>query len=124
MDKWFDGLHTNFLFHLMRMGAESPYHVRNNDPDFADLVTEQNLQRLKGLRIQWISGGANAVFDPRSTAESYALLKERFPEGCYERCVVPAYGHLDCWMGKDSVRDVYPRVRAHVECCENLDECG
>ncbi|KAF2477526.1 FAD/NAD(P)-binding domain-containing protein [Lindgomyces ingoldianus] len=116
---FFSGIHMNFLEHLMGMGAEPPHHVRTNQPEFKDLVVEKgNLERLEGLQIQWLSGGANVVFDPRSTAESYEMFKERFPEGEFERVVVPRYGHLDTWMGKGSFKDVYPRVRAHVEKCE------
>jgi hypothetical protein len=116
MARYFDGIHMEFLSHLTRMGSSSSHHVCTND--LVDLVTEENLQRLRGLKIMWLSGGDNAVYSPKSTAESYAVFREMFPDGAYERVVVPGYGHLDCWMGKASVRDVYPRVRGHVEACE------
>ncbi|KAF2116445.1 hypothetical protein BDV96DRAFT_658731 [Lophiotrema nucula] len=130
---YFSGIHLNFLTHLMTMGAKQPHHVRSNlntsplgpsssssslddDADFRDLVEEDgNLERLKGLKIQFLSGGDNVVFDPLSTATSYNMLRETFGEEGYERVVVGGYGHLDTWMGKDSLRDVYLRVRGFIE---------
>jgi hypothetical protein len=142
MATWFSGIHMNFLSHLMKMGAMPPHHVRSNekptrsqtsipssesvinsDDGLADLVLMPgNIERLNGIRIQFISGGANAVFDPRSTEESYEMYREKFPAGVYERVVVEGYGHLDTWMGVRSHWDVYPRVAAHVEMCEGAYE--
>jgi hypothetical protein len=142
MGSWFSGIHMHFLSHLIKMGNTPPYHVRSNekimasytsapetesgfasDNNFVDLVLEKgNMERLKGLQIQFVSGGANAVFDPRSTAESYEMFRERFPKGRYERVVVEGYGHLDTWMGVRSQWGVYPRVAAHVELCEGVTQ--
>ncbi|KAF2019480.1 FAD/NAD(P)-binding domain-containing protein [Aaosphaeria arxii CBS 175.79] len=123
LDRYFDGIHMNFLSHLRSMGAVAPYHVRTNEGegegDFVDLVAQGgNLKRLGGLKMCFLSGGANAVFDPLSTAESYDLMRSTFGSEGYERVVVEGYGHLDTWMGRDSHRDVYPRVLDHVELCE------
>ncbi|KAF7189115.1 Cholesterol oxidase [Pseudocercospora fuligena] len=121
LNKFLGGIHMNFLSHLMRMGAEEPHHPRSSEPEFADLVEDPgNLERLKGLKIQFISGGENVVFSPLSTSESYDLLRDAFGEDGYERVVVDGYGHLDTWMGKASFRDVYPRVQWHIEECERL----
>jgi len=112
------------------MGATEPYHPRTNleakdltpeaDATFTDLVTVPgNLERLRGLKIQFMSGGANVVFDPMSTAASYGLMKETFgTEGVYERAVIDGYGHLDFWMGTKSVEEVYPRIEAFLKKCE------
>jgi len=109
----------SFLSHLTLMGSTPPHHLRSNQPEFTDLVTSTgNLERLKGLKIQFLSGGANVVWDPWSTSESYDMLRHKFGSEYYTRVVVPGYGHLDTWMGKDSYRDVYPRVQWHVELCE------
>ncbi|PVH90904.1 FAD/NAD(P)-binding domain-containing protein [Periconia macrospinosa] len=118
LSNFFGGLHMNFLSHLTRQGSTEPYHLRTNMPEFKDLVAEPgNLERLKRLKIQFVSGGANVVFDPLSTSESYDMLRHAFGTQDYERVVVPTYGHLDTWMGYKSVVDVYPRVRGHIEHC-------
>ncbi|KAF1960770.1 FAD/NAD(P)-binding domain-containing protein [Byssothecium circinans] len=119
LSTFFGGIHMNFLSHLTQMGSTPPHHSRSNLPKFEDLVEEPgNLDRLTGLKIQFLSGGANVVFDPWSTSESYDLLRHRFGTEDYERVVVPGYGHLDTWMGKDSFVDVFPRVLGHVGHCE------
>jgi hypothetical protein len=85
------------------MGATSPYHVCSNKPAFEDLVTPVNLERLKGLKINSLSGSNNAVWKPQSTKQSYDMLRERFPDGEYERVVVPGYGQLDSLDGERCV---------------------
>ena len=101
------------------MGSMSPHHSRGNKPLLEDLVAKPgNLDRLQGLKIQFLSGGANVVFDPWSTSESYDMFREKFGTDDYERVVVDGYGHLDTWMGRNSCEDVYPRVRGHLESCE------
>lgn len=118
LSNFFGGLHMNFLSHLTQMGSTKPSHSRSNFPEFKDLVAEPgNLERLRGLKIQFLSGGANVVFDPLSTSESYDMLRHAFGTQDYERVVVATYGHLDTWMSYKSVADVYPRVRAHIEHC-------
>lgn len=122
LSSFFGGIHMSFLSHLTRMGSTPPHHVRSSMPEFVDLVAQPgNLERLRGLKIMFFSGGANVVFDPWSTGESYDLLRGKFGTGDYERVVVGGYGHLDSWMGKDCVRDVFPRVRGHVEMCEGVE---
>jgi hypothetical protein len=107
----------NFLSHLSGMGATPPHHVRGNQPSFKDLVTPDNLKRLEGMKLSFLSGGDNAVWSPLSTKASYDFMRGVFPQGEYERVVVGGYGHLDCWMGKEAHRDVFPRVRHHLEAC-------
>jgi hypothetical protein len=112
----------NFLSHLSGMGATPPHHVRSNQPSFEDLVSPDNLKRLEGMKISFLSGGDNAVWSPQSTKASYDLMRGVFPQGEYERVVVGGYGHLDCWMGRDAQGDVFPRVRHHLEACEGAGE--
>ncbi|KAH7120954.1 hypothetical protein B0J11DRAFT_589799 [Dendryphion nanum] len=118
LDKVFNGIDMRFLSHLMRMGADSTHHVRANESNFVDLVEQdENIQRLRGLRMLFVSGGENVVWDPASTNESYALMRDTFGDGSFERFVVDGYGHLDTWMGKESFKDVYPKVHEHIEMC-------
>ena len=105
------------------MGAIPPHHVRTDLPEFKDLVNPHNLQRLADLRICFLSGGDNAVWQPDATKKSYDMLQQACPGGAYDRVVVQGYGHLDCWMGKYAYRQVYPRVMHHIRSCTQvLDE--
>jgi hypothetical protein len=103
------------------MGAMPPHHVRSNRPMFEDLLTQTNLERLKGLSICLLSGAENAVWSQQSTKSSYDLLRERFPEAKYERIVVNGYGHLDSWMGKHAHVEIFPRVARHLAVCEEAE---
>ena len=100
------------------MGAVAPYHIRSDEPEFADLVTLENMQRLAGMKICFLNGSDNAVWKPNATKKSFDTFRQLFPKGRYGRVVVQGYGHLDCWMGKNAFRDVYPRVHHHIKACE------
>lgn len=52
---------------------------------------------------------------PTSTVTSYEMLRDAFGVRNYERETVDGYGHLDCWMGTNAYRDVFPRVAERVE---------
>jgi hypothetical protein len=119
---FFDGVHTNFISHLSRMGATKPQHLRTNPPAFQDITTPDNMHRMRGIKICFLSGGDNAVWSPHSTKKSYDMFRKTFPGGQYERIVIQGYGHLDCWMGKNAFGDVYPRVLRHLRYCEEMPQ--
>lgn len=102
------------LLHLlMQMGVRGC--VTSNVPEVKNLVTDENLARLAGIPIMLFSGGDNKVLAPRCTDKTYTILRDMFGEELYERNVVPGYGHLDCWMGREAFIDVYPMVRKQVD---------
>ena len=101
----------NSLTQLMYQGTHG--EVTNNLLE--SLVTPPNLQRLNGLPILFISGTENAVYTPENTDKSYTTMTMTFGQQGYQREVFPGYGHLDCWMGAEAVKDVYPTVLAHAE---------
>jgi hypothetical protein len=100
------------LNHLMAMGTAA--HALTNLPERVNLVTPENLARLSGIPILFISGAENAVFVPESTDMSYTTLYNVHGKNWYEREVFEGRGHLDCWMGATAFKDVYPRVERHV----------
>ena len=107
------GTSMESLAHLMSMGTLG--WVTTNLPIPINLVTSDNIARLKGIPIFFFSGSENAVYSPESTDVSYTMLRDAHGADDYERVVFDGRGHLDCWMGVDSFKDVYPRVRAHVD---------
>ncbi|OJD33687.1 glucose-methanol-choline oxidoreductase [Diplodia corticola] len=105
------GVHMRMLRQTMAMGRAG----RVLDGEGKDTVaTDEGLERLRGLPILFVSGGANVVFDPESTFITYDVLRRRFGPDLYQRRVVQGYGHLDTWMGKNSVRDVFPVIGDHI----------
>jgi hypothetical protein len=90
-------------------------HVITNPPTSINLVTPFNIARLKGIPILFFSGADNAVYTPENTDVSYTMLRNANEVDDYERVVFEGRGHLDCWMGVTAYKDVYPRVKEHVD---------
>jgi len=101
-------LHT-----LMQQGYRG--FVTTNGPLFSNLATPANLRRLKGIPMMLFSGSDNKVLTPEATDKTYTILRNMFGVSGYSRNVVNGYGHLDCWMGRESYRDVFPMVREEVD---------
>lgn len=129
IDRFFGGVNMRLLNLLMRMGADG--HVMTNGPLFERLDSRDNIERLRGLPFLLFVGRDNAVLSPESTERTYETLCDTFGDksACcsgeqlvqdsgivnYRRRVVAGYGHLDCWMGRNAWKDVYPMVREEVD---------
>ena len=99
------------LAYLMKVGVAATVM----DDGGNSLVTIDHLARLKGIPILLFSGSENVVYSPEATDMSYNALRNALSEDDYERVVFQGRGHLDCWMGVDAVKDVYPTVLGHVQ---------
>ncbi|GAB1314406.1 Cholesterol oxidase [Madurella fahalii] len=113
IDRFFGGINMRLLNLLMRMGFEG--HVMSQAPLFDVLDTPKNIARLRGIPIMLFVGRDNAVLSPVATERTYEILCDAFEDGEYKRKVVPGYGHLDGWMGRNAWKDVYPFVREEVD---------
>jgi len=82
---------------------------------FQKLPTPANIRRLKGIPMMLFSGSDNKVLNPESTDCTYSILRDTFGSKDYERHVIQGYGHLDCWMGREAYKDVYPIIREQVD---------
>lgn len=67
------------------------------------------------LPITFIHGAENSCFLPESTRRTFDWLVAAHGPDRYARHVIPGYGHIDCIMGKNAARDVYPLILAHLE---------
>ena len=73
----------------------------------------KDLDRL-ALPITYVHGEKNRCFLPSSTQATLdALAKANGPDH-YQRVVVAGYGDIDCIIGKQAVRDVFPTILAHL----------
>lgn len=62
------------------------------------------------------------MLQPAATTKTYEILTDTFRSEGYGRREVPGYGHLDCWMGREAYKDVYPMVREQVDrVCRGAD---
>lgn len=112
--RFIGGVSMPALEHLVGMGKRGC--VTGNGPDYSNLVTQSNIQRLKGIPIFLFAGAENAIFDPRNMKTSYETLCKAFEgNGDYELRLFEGRGHLDCWIGRESFEDVYLAVRGHID---------
>ncbi|KAJ5913560.1 CAZyme family AA3 [Penicillium tannophilum] len=116
--QFFEGTHTKIMKQVVRMGARGEC----TDNASHSLLNDENLQRLQGLPILFISGTENQVFEPESTLKDYELLRRRFGERYYRRFLAEGYGHLDPIVGKNAAEDVYWRVLTHLRSCSEDGE--
>lgn len=134
IDRFFGGVNMKLLNLLMRMGSDG--HAMTNGPLFERLTTRENINRLRGIPFLLFVGRDNAVLSPESTEKTYEILCDTFgskyggsdagaPSEAedhmhagraeYRRKVIPGYGHLDCWMGRNAWKDVYPMLREEMD---------
>ncbi|MED4286452.1 GMC oxidoreductase [Priestia megaterium] len=73
-----------------------------------------NLERLD-VPITFIHGEKNNVYLPKSTEITYQILCRKNKDISYNRHVIPNYGHIDCIIGKNAVKDVYPLILSHLQ---------
>jgi hypothetical protein len=59
--------------------------------------------------ITLLAGRENNCFLPESQERTYDYLNSK-GKGQYDLHVLPRYGHLDMFMGKDAARDVFPTI--------------
>jgi hypothetical protein len=72
------------------------------------------VERL-ALPITFLAGDHNRIFLPSTSARTYQWLREANDPDLYERVVLEGYSHLDGFIGRDAVRDVYPVILRHLE---------
>jgi hypothetical protein len=65
-------------------------------------------------RIAFFAGQDNRCFLARSQELSFAHFDRLQPER-HSLHVIPGYGHLDVFLGKNAARDVFPRMLAELE---------
>ncbi len=65
-------------------------------------------------RVGFITGADNRCFLPESQHRAHAYLSQFRPDYHTLR-IIPDYGHLDIFMGKDAARDVFPIILEELE---------
>jgi cholesterol oxidase len=73
-----------------------------------------HLSRL-ALPILFLHGAKNECVLRRATEITMERLTAANGASWYSRAVIPDYGHVDCIIGRNASRDVYPHIVAHLE---------
>jgi cholesterol oxidase len=109
IDQWFGTTSVPALSHLSLMLRAR----RAVDKDGRDVYLP-HLDRL-ALPIAFMHGLCNLEFLPRSTLRTYRQLARRNGRGWYVRKRFPDYGHMDCFIGKNADRDIFPFIASELE---------
>jgi choline dehydrogenase-like flavoprotein len=73
-----------------------------------------NVEGLK-LPIAFLHGDKNRLFLPEGSLRTFEYLKEKNGPEYYTRHIFEDYAHMDCFIGKNAARDVYPVVTAELD---------
>lgn len=92
------------LTHITRMLREDHAVSIDGDHDYLDDVSGL------AVPIAFLHGERNRLFLPEGSALTLETLRSRNDPALYSRHVVRGYAHMDCFVGKDAARDVYPLV--------------
>lgn len=70
------------------------------------------LDGVEGLRvpIDFIHGEHNRLFLPEGSELTYEFLRAHNDPELYSRHIISGYSHMDCFVGEDAARDVFPLV--------------
>jgi cholesterol oxidase len=65
--------------------------------------------------IVLLHGADNAFFLPEGSARTFEWLRAHNGPDAYRRHVIPGYGHLDCFIGTQAAKDVFPIILSELE---------
>ncbi|QIG40677.1 alpha/beta hydrolase [Microbacterium sp. 4R-513] len=86
-------------------------HAVSYDGDHDYLDGAANMR----VPVAFLHGEHNRLFLPEGSRLTYEWLREQNGPELYSRHVIPGYSHMDCFVGKDAARDVYPVVTAQLD---------
>ena len=109
VDEAFGDANITALRHAMKMIRKQRAVSADGEHEYLDDV--DNLR----LPIAFIHGEDNRLFLPEGSALTYELLRENNGPELYTRHVIPGYAHMDCFIGKNASRDIYPTVMLELE---------
>ncbi|QUL36879.1 GMC family oxidoreductase N-terminal domain-containing protein [Erythrobacter sp. JK5] len=85
------------------------------------IYTGKEAARRLALPITFLSGATNQIFYPESGQRTRVWLAEHNGSELYRQQIIPGYGHMDLFIGRNAHRDVTPLI---VEELDRLDRQG
>jgi hypothetical protein len=110
MGEIFGVANTRVLSHLLLILGKG--HAV--DHSGRDVYRSKLLERLD-YPIHFIAGAKNHICRPSASADLLKQLVARPGGDRYTRTEFPDYAHLDCFVGKDAAREVFPDVLAALD---------
>lgn len=109
LDEAFGVANIRTLSHVTKILREDHAVAWDDDHDY--LAGAANMK----VPIAFLHGEHNRLFLPEGSRLTYEWLREQNGPDLYSRHVIPDYAHMDCFVGKDAARDVYPVVTAQLD---------
>lgn len=67
------------------------------------------------LPVAFLHGAENRFIMPSGSEKTFEALRKLNGPGQYVRHLIPGYAHMDCFIGKNAHRDVFPIVAAELD---------
>ena len=88
------------------------------------VYTDDDAARRLALPISFLSGATNQIFYPESGQRTRVWLSEQNGSALYNQRIVPDYGHMDLFIGRNAHRDVTPLILQELERLEGQSDSG
>ena len=86
------------------------------------VYTNEEAARRLALPITFLSGATNQIFYPESGQRTRVWLSEHNGTDLYRQHIVPDYGHMDLFIGRNAHRDVTPWILEELEHLDGVAE--
>lgn len=73
-----------------------------------------HLDRL-AIPITFVHGAENNLFLPENTMKALHTLAAANDAALYQRIEFPNYAHMDCYMGRDAAKDIFPTIVSELD---------
>ena len=111
-----DSIHE--LFGVAQMNAFAQLAAMTEKGHIVDAKGDDtympHVDRMK-IPITFLHGERNTMFLPEGSRLTYEWLRKANGEALYRRVVIPNYGHLDTFIGKDVAHEIYPLIQQELE---------
>jgi cholesterol oxidase len=95
--------------HISRMVREG----KAVDKDGKDVYLP-NLSKVD-IPITFVHGAENNLFLPENTTKALKALAAAGNAQLFQRIEFPNYAHMDCYIGRDAARDIFPTIVAELD---------
>lgn len=85
------------------------------DKDGEDVYLPNVKFKYLDFPIAFLHGAKNREFFPEATQKTFEWLRQHNGPARYAWERIPGYGHLDCFIGRNAHRVVFPRIRWYLE---------
>ncbi|MEO1729457.1 MAG: GMC oxidoreductase [Pseudomonadota bacterium] len=88
------------------------------------VYTDEDAARRLALPITFLSGATNQIFYPESGQRTRVWLSDHNGSALYSQKIIPDYGHMDLFIGRNAHRDVTPWIIEELERLDQKDSAG